>query len=354
MPDQVIVSAPSENNFSFWEEKGVKTTTVNEGRGALAFPFTSGSFCLPFPLQPFASISSFFCSGPAVSVLNSHNPTNSFTTRLISLSLCSSPPHAEVIRASDVIILSMKPQHLDEALKSFDRVPNNKLYISILAGISIETLNEKLRTHFNYTEAGAEPWRIVRVIPNTPIMVGAGATDEELIRFIFTYDLELANKGLSKAREASLSDHRFVTFDLERMGVETNVLYRVSKSTNWRGCIFCESLAEELLYIDSHQRYKIELVRSAQNGRKFHNKAYEKNSPLKQGDQTSPAWIGLDILGCQDTRNQMYTLPPRLTQLRLALYTLSKCILSNVHLLTVTSPGRLGPSGTGTVAPRAD
>ncbi|XP_046674687.1 pyrroline-5-carboxylate reductase 3-like [Homalodisca vitripennis] len=79
MPDQVIVSAPSENNFSFWEEKGVKTTTVN----------------------------------------------------------------AEVIRASDVIILSMKPQHLDEALKSFDRVPNNKLYISILAGISIETLNEK-------------------------------------------------------------------------------------------------------------------------------------------------------------------------------------------------------------------
>uniref|UniRef100_A0A1B6MFT9 Pyrroline-5-carboxylate reductase n=2 Tax=Graphocephala atropunctata TaxID=36148 RepID=A0A1B6MFT9_9HEMI len=132
-PHQISVSAPSENNFKFWKGKGVKTTTVN----------------------------------------------------------------AEVIRNSDVIILSMKPQHLDEALKSFDRTPNSKLYISILAGISIETLNEKLRTHFNYTEAGAEPWRIVRVIPNTPIMVGAGATaysvsetvkpeDSHLVKTIFS------------------------------------------------------------------------------------------------------------------------------------------------------------------------
>lgn len=36
----------------------------------------------------------------------------------------------------------MKPQYLDDALKSFGQSPRNNLYISILAGISIEVLNE--------------------------------------------------------------------------------------------------------------------------------------------------------------------------------------------------------------------
>lgn len=43
---------------------------------------------------------------------------------------------------SEIVILAMKPQYLDDAIKSFESVPTHKLVISILAGISIETLNE--------------------------------------------------------------------------------------------------------------------------------------------------------------------------------------------------------------------
>lgn len=43
---------------------------------------------------------------------------------------------------SEIVILAMKPQYLDDAIKSFESVPTHKLFVSILAGISIETLNE--------------------------------------------------------------------------------------------------------------------------------------------------------------------------------------------------------------------
>lgn len=46
-----------------------------------------------------------------------------------------------MVKLSEVVILAMKPQYLDDAIKSFESVPTHQLFISILAGISIETLN---------------------------------------------------------------------------------------------------------------------------------------------------------------------------------------------------------------------
>lgn len=48
---------------------------------------------------------------------------------------------------------------------------------------------QKLRTHLQLFEAGREPWRIVRVIPNTPIMVGAGATGNKKVILISLKDV---------------------------------------------------------------------------------------------------------------------------------------------------------------------
>lgn len=54
---------------------------------------------------------------------------------------------AEVVKFSEVIILAMKPQYLDAAIKSFESIPSQKLYVSILVGISIETLDEVRNTN---------------------------------------------------------------------------------------------------------------------------------------------------------------------------------------------------------------
>ncbi len=76
------------------------------------------------------------------------------------------PGAAEVVAASEVVVLAIKPQIvpqvMPEVAKAFDQ---GKLLISIAAGVTSQTLED-------YLPAAA---RVVRVMPNTPALVGAGA-----------------------------------------------------------------------------------------------------------------------------------------------------------------------------------
>jgi len=65
---------------------------------------------------------------------------------------------------ADVLVLAVKPQHLAEALKPYRGKIDAKLIISIVAGKNIATIKEL---------SGAQ--RVVRVMPNTPALVGKGA-----------------------------------------------------------------------------------------------------------------------------------------------------------------------------------
>jgi pyrroline-5-carboxylate reductase len=80
------------------------------------------------------------------------------------------PTHAEnvkVIAASDVIVLAVKPQTMPEVLKEIRRKLTAKhLVVSVAAGIPIEQIADAI---------GLDR-RIVRVMPNTPCLVGASAS----------------------------------------------------------------------------------------------------------------------------------------------------------------------------------
>lgn len=66
-----------------------------------------------------------------------------------------------------IVVLSVKPQIMDPLLEEIaPAIDHSKLVISIAAGISISAIARKLG-------AGV---RIVRTMPNTPALVGAGAT----------------------------------------------------------------------------------------------------------------------------------------------------------------------------------
>lgn len=80
---------------------------------------------------------------------------------------------ADVTEASsaDVIVLAVKPQVMSSVLQPLNARdgfggPAGPLYISIAAGISTSTIESQL-------PAGT---RVVRVMPNTPLLVGAGAS----------------------------------------------------------------------------------------------------------------------------------------------------------------------------------
>jgi len=71
--------------------------------------------------------------------------------------------NTEAISNADVIVLAIKPQDLNVISKELKELPPHRLIISILAGIKLDNLNQKL----NY------PY-LVRAMPNMPAQISEG------------------------------------------------------------------------------------------------------------------------------------------------------------------------------------
>ncbi len=73
----------------------------------------------------------------------------------------------EAVEAADCIMLCIKPQSFPEILAEFKNINGieNKLFISIAAGISSDTISQA---------SGGAP--VVRAMPNTPMLIGCGVT----------------------------------------------------------------------------------------------------------------------------------------------------------------------------------
>lgn len=80
----------------------------------------------------------------------------------------------------DIVILTVKPQHMAEALPAYARFKSS-VFLSIAAGQSIKRLGELL---------GGDNFAIARAMPNLPASVGAGAT------------VASANKNVTAAQRA--------------------------------------------------------------------------------------------------------------------------------------------------------
>ncbi|MBN1614557.1 MAG: pyrroline-5-carboxylate reductase [Deltaproteobacteria bacterium] len=91
--------------------------------------------------------------------------------RLVELSdrygIATTEDNGKAVRGADVIILAVKPQILAEVLEGIAvRVTPRKLIVSIAAGVSTGFIEGRLGK-------GA---RVIRVMPNTPALVGEGMT----------------------------------------------------------------------------------------------------------------------------------------------------------------------------------
>ncbi len=73
---------------------------------------------------------------------------------------------AGAINQADIVILAIKPQGLNLAAKSIKgNIREDALLISIMAGVSLDTLREKIGIQ-----------QIIRAMPNTPAQIGMGVT----------------------------------------------------------------------------------------------------------------------------------------------------------------------------------
>jgi len=91
--------------------------------------------------------------------------------------------NAEVVRASDVVVLAVKPQHAAEALDSVkESLSAGKLLISIMAGVSTRAIEARL--------SGGVP--VIRVMPNIACVVGEAASAVALGKHAGSEHLETA------------------------------------------------------------------------------------------------------------------------------------------------------------------
>ena len=99
-------------------------------------------------------------------------------------------PDAAVQR-SEVLVLAVKPQAMRPALASISGVLHGKLIISIAAGITLDALSRWLGGHR----------RLVRCMPNTPALIGAGLSALYALPEASTQDRETAESILRAVGE---------------------------------------------------------------------------------------------------------------------------------------------------------
>lgn len=73
--------------------------------------------------------------------------------------------NASVAEVADVLLLATKPQHIGAALAQLQGKTSGKLVVSIAAGVNLATL-----------DAALPDARLVRVMPNTPCLIGQSAS----------------------------------------------------------------------------------------------------------------------------------------------------------------------------------
>ena len=110
--------------------------------------------------------------------------------------------HAEAVRNADIVFLAVKPQSLAEALRAIrPALPDHALVISIVAGVRCSGMEAEL----------GEGQHVVRVMPNTPSLIGMGAAAVAPGAHATDHDVELAMQlmgevGVVKRVEEDLLD----------------------------------------------------------------------------------------------------------------------------------------------------
>lgn len=108
------------------------------------------------------------------------------------------PDNRSLVAASEIVILAVKPQTMPAVLAEIaGSVTPKHLVISIAAGITLKSIVEAL----------GEKARLIRVMPNTPALVGQGMSVLVAGGAAMVRDLELAERLFSSVgRVARISD----------------------------------------------------------------------------------------------------------------------------------------------------
>lgn len=82
--------------------------------------------------------------------------------------ICLTDDNGEVVRRAETVFLTVKPQFLGEVIDGIrEETRSGQLFVSIAAGRSVSWIEERFSPY---------PVRLVRLMPNTPALIGEGMT----------------------------------------------------------------------------------------------------------------------------------------------------------------------------------
>jgi pyrroline-5-carboxylate reductase len=101
--------------------------------------------------------------------------------------------NGEVVSESDLLVLAVKPQSMAELLEEIRTlVTNRHLIVSIAAGVTLRQLSEAL----------GQDKRLIRVMPNTPCLIGASASGYSPGELATAEDVALVDRLLNAVGKA--------------------------------------------------------------------------------------------------------------------------------------------------------
>ena len=116
----------------------------------------------------------------------------------------------QIVSSCAIVVLAVKPQQMAGVLKdlvdsrAFDRVADRLLVISIAAGLTIESFEKAIYSGKTDSEKRRMP--IVRVMPNTPALVGAGMCAFSANTYAAPDDIQMTQKILGAMGEVMYCD----------------------------------------------------------------------------------------------------------------------------------------------------
>ncbi len=182
------------------------------------------------------------------------------------------------LKEAHTLIIACKPQQFDQLVKDFNHAFSlkEKYVISIMAAISIETLERKLETK-----------NITRVMPNTPALVGNG------ISLIYhQHDLKKELKNLSEMYFKSCSEVYVLNSEKE-----FNELTAISGSGPAYLFLFAQGLVEKAKQLglpeSAAKKMVVELI---QGSTKLIESAGEKNLDTLISEVTSKGGVTIEAV----------------------------------------------------------
>lgn len=144
---------------------------------------------------------------PAGNIMIS-DPSSAARTQIqASWGVIAAKDNAQLVSGSDMVVFAVKPQIIDEVLKqlsragAFDLCPARRLFISIAAGIPMARLEAVI--YEKKTESAKKQMPVLRVMPNTPALAGAGMSGLCANEFAMPDDLNSVRtilEAMGKAR----------------------------------------------------------------------------------------------------------------------------------------------------------